>query len=295
MSPVSSSEYRDRHEGHCSAAARYPPAAAFRTALIRIGFCAARQTGRERKSDLDQGAADAGCDVVPPTQDTASFRPRHHTAAPMFRAFSPDRRRRTSLRRRTAHVALIKINEQLPARRRLLRLNEPKGPASGKAIAMPKEVPPPSLPLQDGSEACELDNSVPQFAYRAALAAFFKIHAVPRRLGTDRVLPDFRESALSLAMVTSGMLIAGIDLPDHRRQILFVYCPGDVIVADALTRVGAVSLRALSDVELSVLSEGALGAARRSTPSTVQTLLEAAVGHLSDLMLHSAALERVQV
>jgi CRP-like cAMP-binding protein len=107
-------------------------------------------------------------------------------------------------------------------------------------------------------------------------------------------LPDFRESALSLAMVTSGMLIAGIDLPDHRRQILFVYCPGDVIFADALTRVGAVNLRALSDVELSVLSEAALGAARRSSPSTVQPLLQAPVGHLSDLMLHSAALGRLK-
>jgi hypothetical protein len=151
MSRVSSSEHRDRHERHCFAPARYPPAAAFRTASIRIGFCAARHTGRERKSDLDQGAADAGCDVVPPTQDTASFRPRHDTAAPMFRAFSPDRRRRTSLRRQTALVALIKINERLLARRRLLRINEPKGPASGKAIAMPKEVPPPSLPLQEAA------------------------------------------------------------------------------------------------------------------------------------------------
>ena len=42
------------------------------------------------------------------------------------------------------------------------------------------------------------------------------------------------------------------------------------------------------------MSGAALGAARRSTPSTVQTLLKAAVGHLSDLMLHSAALGRLK-
>ena len=81
------------------------------------------------------------------------------------------------MRRRTANVASIKINEQLHARRRLLRLHEPKVRVSGKAIAMPKEVPPPSLPLQDGSEARELDNDVRQLVDRAGLATFFKIHA----------------------------------------------------------------------------------------------------------------------
>ena len=189
---------------------------------------------------------------------------------------------------------MIKINEQFQTPPRLLRLNEPEGRAPGTAEAMPKQELPPSVPLQEGSEARELDNGARRLVDRAALAAFFKLHAAPRRVGTDRVLPDFHEFGLSLALVTSGMLIAAMDLPDHRRQILFVYCPGDVIFADALTRVGAVGLRTLSDVELSVMSETSLMAARQATPATVQTLLEAVVGHLSDLMLHSATLGRLK-
>jgi CRP/FNR family transcriptional regulator len=189
---------------------------------------------------------------------------------------------------------LIKINEQFHTPPRLLRLNEPEGRAPGTAEAMPKQVLPPFVPLQEGSEACELDNGARHLVDQAALAAFFKLHATRRRVGTDRVLPDFHEFGLSLAMVTSGMLIAAMDLPDNRRQILFVYCPGDVIFADALTRVGAVGLRTLSDVELSVISETSLMAARQARAETVQTLLEVAVRHLSDLMLHSAALGRLK-
>lgn len=151
----------------------------------------------------------------------------------------------------------------------------------------------PPLP-EDGSDSQRPQERLRHATDRSALAAFFDNHGTLRRLGRGRVLSDRKGSDLHLALVKSGTLIAGIDLPNHRRQVLFIYCPGDVIFADSFMSNSSVRLRSLSDVQLSVMSDSALLSARESAPATIQALLQAAADHLAGLMLHSASLGRLR-
>ena len=149
-------------------------------------------------------------------------------------------------------------------------------------------------PPDDGCGTRRASGALRPSVEEVALADFFEQHGTMRRLPADRVVRDFAENDLRLALVTSGMIAAAIDLPDDRRQVLCIYCPGDVIFADAFAPAATVRLRALADVELRTMSSPALDAARETAPATVSVLLLAAIEHLSELMLHSAALGRLR-
>lgn len=159
---------------------------------------------------------------------------------------------------------------------------------------MRKAVPPTKLPPDDGRGANRDGTPVRPTIDPATLTSFFDNHGTLEHLRADRVVSDLASVGPHLALLTSGMLVASLDLPDDRRQVLSIFCPGDVIFAQAFKTTAAVRLRALSDAELRVLTPEALEAAREAAPITLSLLLATALNHLSELMLHSAALGRLR-
>jgi len=128
---------------------------------------------------------------------------------------------------------------------------------------------------------------------QARLQALFARHASRGTVPADRTL-DFGAGGMHVVTVHEGALLASIELPDDRRQVLCFYWPGDVLFAELFRPERSVRLRALRHVAYSGMTAAEFAAARAETPEAVPLLLSAALRNLSDLMLHSAAIGRLR-
>ena len=127
-----------------------------------------------------------------------------------------------------------------------------------------------------------------------ALQSFAAQYGTEMQIAPDRALPAYGGQGFRLGLVKSGILLATIELPNDRRQVLCLYCPGNLIFADAFARNEGAKFKAVGEVTILGLNDQSFCNAQAQAPGALAMLLSEATRHINDLMLHSAAIGRLR-
>ncbi|MEM7775991.1 MAG: Crp/Fnr family transcriptional regulator [Pseudomonadota bacterium] len=125
---------------------------------------------------------------------------------------------------------------------------------------------------------------------RRQVSSLFAEHGQRLTVKGDRVVPLNEGSDDSVILVVSGLLLAAIELPSDRRQVLGLHGPGSVVFCRTATLRSGIRYRAIRDGEIIVLNTPSLTQAQWTSQENLAALFAEATQQLQRVMLRTAAI-----